>query len=199
LHDVTRELTEHAAAASRRPRRGPLLAALIGCALVSGIVVGVLALLGEFDSEKRRSSVFPEKPVASSVDGLKAFATAIGHPVYWAGPLEPYTYELRSTNQGRVYVRYLPKGVSVGDRRAAFLTVATYPVANAVVKLRRAAAKGGIGLKTADGGFAYYDPARPTNVYYARRRSPSYEVEVFDPSPKRAQSFVLRGMIRPIG
>jgi hypothetical protein len=193
-------LSDEAAAAGRRPQRvRALLVAVIGCAVVAGIVVGVLALLGYFDSYSRGEPVFPEKPVASSVEGLKAFAAAIGHPVYWAGPLQPYTYELRSTNQGRVYVRYLPRGVSVGDRRAAFLTVATYPVANAVVKLRRAAATGGVGLKTADGGFAYYDPGRPTNVYYARRSSPGYEVEVFDPSPKRARSVVLTGTIRPIG
>jgi hypothetical protein len=173
-----------------------LLAGAIVGALAAGIGVGILWESGGDDDE---TPAFPTTPVASSIAGLKAFATAVGHPVYWAGPLRPYTYELRLTQQGRVFVRYLPKGVSVGDRRASFLTVATYPVPNAVTALGRAAARGGVGLKISQDGFAYYEPSRPTSVYFARRSFPNYEVEVFAPSPRHARSLVLSGQIRPVG
>jgi hypothetical protein len=162
-------------------------------------VAAIVVVLLVRDGDDTAPQTFPTKPVASSVDGLRAFATAIGHPVYWVGSLPSYTYELRLTRQGRVFVRYLPKGVDVGDRRASFLTVATYPVAGAVAALRRAAAAGGVGMETEDGGFAYYARNKPTSVYYASPRASGYQVEVFDPSPRRARSFVLSGRIRPIG
>jgi hypothetical protein len=138
-------------------------------------------------------AAFPTTPVAASVGGLRSFATALGHPVYWAGPLRQHRYELRLTKEGRTFVRYLPPAARVGDRRAAYRTVATYPVARAVTALKRAAATRGVGADTTDGGFAFYDPAKPTSVYYARADTPGYEVEVFDPKPGRARALVLAG------
>jgi hypothetical protein len=166
-------------------------------AAIGGIVAAVILLRD--DDAGSQNATFPTTPVASSVEGLRSFAATIGHPVYWAGPLPSSRYELRLTKQGRIFVRYLPNGVRVGDPRASFLTVATYPVANAAKALRRAAARGGVGIETPDGGFAYYDRSRPTSVYYAAHGAPNYEVEVFDPSPARARSLVVSGRIRPIG
>jgi len=188
-----------ATAAPRRWGRGHvLLVAALGLVLAAGIAVAVV-LLTDSGGDGGGTAAFPTTPTAASVAGLRTFATAIGHPVYWAGPLQSYRYEVRLTAQGRVFIRYLPKGVDVGDRRAAFLTVATYPVANAVRALRRAAAHGGVGIKTAGGGFAYYDRSRPTSVYFAAPSAPSYEVEVFDPASSRARALVLTGRVRPIG
>ena len=177
-------------------RRWLLVVAGIVAAAAGGVVAAVVVLR---DGEEGTNGAFPTAPMASSADGLRSFASAIGHPVYWAGPLPSYTYELRLTSQGRVFVRYLPNGVEIGDRRASFLTVATYPVTNAVAALRNAAARGGVGIEIESGGFAYYDRSKPTSVYFATRRTPGYEVEVFDPSPLRARSLVLAGRIRPIG
>jgi hypothetical protein len=194
-------LSDNPTASGHRSRwRRLLFGTAIACALVVGLVVGAVVYreLSD-DNGDGGDSTFPTEPVASSVEGLQAFATAIGHPVYWAGAMQPYTYELRLTKQGRIFVRYLPKGVAVGDPRALFLTVATYPVANAVAALRGAVSQGGVRLQTGDDGFAYYDRSKPTSVYYARSSSPNYEVEVFDPSPSRARSLVLGGRIRPIG
>jgi hypothetical protein len=72
-------------------------------------------------------------------------------------------------------------------------------VAGAVAALRRVAARGGVGLETSGGGFAYYGRSKPTSVYYASPQAPGYQVEVFDPSPRRARSLVLSDRIRPIG
>ena len=48
------------------------------------------------------------------------------------------TYELTQASNGNVYVRYLPKGAAVGTKKP-YLTVATYPVLNALEAVRRTA------------------------------------------------------------
>lgn len=177
------------------PRRWLLLATGVAALAIAGVIVAVL-LLRHDDSEP--TGAFPTTPVASSVSGLRSFAAAVAHPVFWAGPLQGDRYELRLTAQGRVFIRYLPDGVDVGDRRA-FLTVATYRVANAVRALRRAAAQGGVGIAIQSGGYAYYRRSRPTSVYFASARAPDYEAEVFAPSAARARALVVTGQIRPVG
>ena len=47
---------------------------------------------------------------AASESELRSFAESSSHPVYWAGAKDGQTYELTRTNDGRVYVRYLPEG-----------------------------------------------------------------------------------------
>jgi hypothetical protein len=187
-------LSNDAGSSQRRGRRFRL-AAGIAFALATGLVAGVFAYRALSDDDTE--AAFPTKPVASSLAGLRSFATAIGHPVFWAGALPSHTYEVSRTDQGRIFVRYLPHGVEVGDPRASFLTVATYPIENAMSALRRAA-RDGVGLETANGGFAYYNRDKPRSVYYALRSSPNYQVEVFDPSPQRARALVLSGRIQPI-
>jgi hypothetical protein len=48
---------------------------------------------------------------------LARFAALSTTPVFWAGPRPGVSYELTSLS-GRVYVRYLPRGVAAGDQRA---------------------------------------------------------------------------------
>jgi hypothetical protein len=190
-------LSDDAGSSERNTPRPLRLATGIGSALVVGILVGALGYRALSDDDPENLAL-PTKPVASSVADLRSFATTIGHPVYWAGALPSHTYELRLTKLGRIFVRYLPRGVKVGDRRASFLTVATYPVDNAVRALRRTAGRGGVGVETGQGGFVYYDPSKPRSVYYARLSTPNYEVEVFDPSPRRARALVLASRIQPV-
>ena len=63
-----------------------------------------------------QASVTPIQPIAASIADLRALVSASGHPVYWAGPRYRATYELSELSDGRIYVRYLPKGVEVGVR-----------------------------------------------------------------------------------
>jgi hypothetical protein len=53
-------------------------------------------------------------PTAVTRTGLASLAASVGHPVYWAGPRANVTYELTQTADGRIFVRYLPKGTPVG-------------------------------------------------------------------------------------
>jgi hypothetical protein len=135
---------------------------------------------------------------ATSEAELRSFAESASHPVYWAGPKDDFTYELTRTTDGRVYVRYLPEGTAVGDPRARFLTVGTYPRAGAWAELKRAAkAKGAVSLKLERGGLAVFSDARPTSVYFGYPDA-RYQVEVYHPSPTEARRLALSGQVVPV-
>jgi hypothetical protein len=133
-----------------------------------------------------------------SLAELRRLPAFVGHPVYWAGPHTGQRYELTRTEDGNVYIRYLPDGVQAGDRRADFLTVATYPRADALAATRGAGQQsGGVRLSLPGGGVAVFSRDRPTNVYLAYPRVP-FQVEVFDPSAGTARELVETGRVVPI-
>jgi hypothetical protein len=136
-------------------------------------------------------------PAAVSEAQLKKLAAATDHPVYWAGE-KTGAYELTRTNDGRIYVRYLPSAAKVGDKAPAYLTVGTYLEKNAFPSIRRAAARqGAISLKIAHGGLMVFNKLTPKSVYFGYPGA-KYQVEVYDPSPQQARSLVLAGAIVPI-
>lgn len=135
---------------------------------------------------------------ATSEGELRSFAESASHPVYWAGPKDGFTYELTRTTDGRVYVRYLPEGTQVGDPRARFLTIGTYPRAGAWAELKRAArADGAVSLKLERGGLAVFSDARPTSVYFGYPDA-KYQVEVFHPSASEARRLALAAQVVPV-
>jgi hypothetical protein len=135
---------------------------------------------------------------AASESELRSFAESAAHPVYWAGPKEGFTYELTRTTDGRVYVRYLPEGTKVGDPRARFLTIGTYPRPGAFAELRKASrAKGAVSLKLSRGGLAVFSDARPTSVYFGYPDA-RYQVEVYHPSSDEARRLALAGQVVPV-
>lgn len=134
--------------------------------------------------------------------GLKLLAlrsTARRVPFYWAGARANTTYELTRTPEGRVFVRYLTDGAQAGDRRAEFLTIGTYPEADAIAALTVVARKKGVEvIELADKGIGVLDPKRPTSVYLAFPGVP-YQVEVFSPKPGEARALVEQGKISRAG
>jgi hypothetical protein len=132
-----------------------------------------------------------------SLATLKAKARGLGHPVYWAGPRAGISYELTQTSDGRVYVRYLPRGQRAGVDKP-FLTVGTYPVKRAFSVVRGLAAQNGsVRVPVGRGGIAFYNRNRPTGIYVAFPSS-DFQIEVYDPSPGRAARIVRSGRITPI-
>jgi hypothetical protein len=129
--------------------------------------------------------------------GLRRLAGALGTPVYWAGNRPGVRYELTETPEGRVYVRYLPKGVAAGALDP-YLTVGTYPVDDAFAVTRAAASRpGSVKVAVGAGGVAFYSTSRPSNVYVAFPRS-AVQIEVYDPTGETARGLVESGSIRPI-
>jgi hypothetical protein len=143
----------------------------------------------------------PSRPAggasATSESELREFAASAQHPVYWAGPRAGQTYELTRTSDGRVYVRYLPEGVKVGDPRPRFLTVGTYPRANAFAELKRAArAPGATSRELPRDGLAVL--SRGSSSVYFGYPDAGYQVEVFAPSAGSARNLVFGGQVVPV-
>jgi hypothetical protein len=141
-----------------------------------------------------RSSVARTRPRS-----LRALSRLLGQPIYWAGPEPRRKLELTRTPTHRVYIRYLPLSVPIGDRRGTYLIVGTYRVKNAYAAIKKASRQSGTHLLRLRGGMiGVYNDNYPTNVYFAAPHS-AYQVEVYDPSPKRALALIRSGLIRPIG
>ena len=134
---------------------------------------------------------------AASLATLRALPATIGHPVYWAGARPATTYELTTSPDGRVYVRYLTGGAKVGSPLPNFLKVGTYVVPNAEAAVRTAAAQPGAIKVPVPGGVGFYNSARPTSVYFAYPGS-NVQVETYDPSPAVARQLVESGAIKPV-
>jgi hypothetical protein len=192
---------EHNRAVSSRTIPIPMLrlpqiriAALLAIGLAT-FLVGWLVLGG---ADKKQPSAQPNTVSALSETELREFAASSPNPVYWAGPRAGQTYELFKTQEGRVYVRYLPAGVKVGDPRPQFLTVGTYARANAFAELKRAArAEGAVSRKLPQGGLAVFVSGK-SNIYFGYPDA-GYQVEVYAPSPGSARELVLSGQVLPVG
>jgi hypothetical protein len=134
------------------------------------------------------------KPKAVNARQLGALQSSVGHPVYWLGAQPATTYELSETGDGKIYVRYLPRGTKVGDPRP-HTTVGTYPLRDPIAAVKRIAKQtGGRTFSIAGGGVAAVDAKHPTSVYVAFPGS-NYEIEVFDPSATRARRLVSSGRV----
>jgi hypothetical protein len=134
-----------------------------------------------------------------SARSLAALPATVHHPVYWAGPKPGFTYELTRTSDGRIFIRYLPTGVRVGTNEPKYLTIATYPVKNALAAVRVIGKRGGsTPAPISGGGIAAVDKTHPTSVYLAYPGSP-YQIEIFDPSPATARGIALSGQVVRLG
>ena len=135
---------------------------------------------------------------AASVDQLRTLPTALGHPIYWAGPRTRVRYELTRAPAGHVFVRYLPPGAAVGTTRP-YLTVGTYPVNGAFALTKKLAkAASAVPVPVGSGGVAFFTRTRPTNVYVAYPGT-NTQIEVYDPAPGAARRLVGSNRIVPVG
>jgi hypothetical protein len=165
------------------------------------VSAGRLATLGSLAPEPTPATATTPapaagQPTAASVAQITALATTLGHPVYWAGPKRGFTYELTETSSGKVYIRYLPSGVPVGDKNADYLTIATYPFPGAFAAVQKTA-KGASTIALARGGLAVVDGTYPKSIHIGYP-GVGYQVEVYDPSPSTARKLVASGVIVPV-
>jgi len=175
------------------------IGAVVAVAVLIGFVVWLLVRGGGNGSGADSTATGPAiGPVAATQDRLHSLSNDEGHPIYWAGSKANTTYELTRTSSGRIFIRYLPKGVPVGVDKADYTIVGTYPVSNATGVLQGLAKKSGEQeLSAPGGGIAVYSTSRPTNVYVAYPGS-NLQIEVFDPSADRARRIVTSGQVEPV-
>jgi hypothetical protein len=179
------------------------IGAVVAIALAAGFVVWLL-VRGNDDSSSSPTTTTaatakPIGPVAATPATLRSVAAKAKRPIYWVGPRSGQTYELTRTAGGRVYVRYLPRGAKIGNRRADYTIVGTYPTPNALKVLKDLAKQPNEKSDSAPGGgIVVYSTGAPTNVYVAFPGSDE-QIEVFDPSAKRALRLVTSGRVAPVG
>lgn len=178
--------------------------AVVAVAIAVGFIIWLLVRGGDDSSSSptatSATSTIRTQPLLRGVTrpGLAAFARRTGQPIYWVGPRRGVTYELTRTADGKVFVRYLPKGVRLGNRTGQYLLVGTYPVTAAYQAVQRAAKESGAhAFRVSGGGLAVVNDSAPRNVYFALPRS-NYQVEVFDPSGQRARRLVASGAVRRV-
>jgi len=178
-----------------RRRPGAALVGVLAAAAVTALIVWAVSG-GGGKSSAPPPPLVKLGPMGLSSSGLQGFVSGtLKQPVYWAGQRDGDLYELTRTSSGNVYVRYLPPGVAVGDPRASFLIVVTYPYPNALQRLKPVAS--GAGVTLPGGGFALPDAAYPKSVHLAFP-GVGYEVEVYDPSPRVARRVALSGAIQQV-
>ncbi len=177
------------------PRRPRWLIALGAAALVL-IVVGLVLVLS--DSGKKSKPVKPgAAPEQVSAARLRAFAAGAGHPVYWAGDRAGTRLELTDTARGNVYVRYLTGAAVAGSPKAAFLTVGTYPKADAYATVRsQSTKKQARRVSVPGGGLAVWNPA--SRSVYVAYPDAAYLVEVYGPKRGQALRLVTDGAVVPV-
>lgn len=144
-------------------------------------------------------------PVAAGVanildaDQLRELALTEQDPMYWAGPQANMRYEFTRTETGRRFIRYLPKGTKTGDPRPRFLTIATYPQADAFAQVTLAGSRpGNATFDVPGGGIGVFSTSRPTSVFVAFPGE-AFQMEIFSPKAGEARSLAVNGKIRPVG
>jgi hypothetical protein len=172
------------------PRRG-LLLGLIAVVVVAAIVGAILLLGGDDDDSDGGGAQ------TLTVEELQDLAASRERPTFWAGPQSGLKYEVTETEDGAVYIRYLPEDAQVGDPRPGYLTVATYPLDNGYERVAAASRRDDTEAERHDGGLAVINSTRPSSVYFAHRDG-NYQVEVYHPSPERARELVLSGAVEPL-
>jgi len=177
-----------------------LLARTLALAVIVGLALSALAaflLLTDTtgDTDNKRSS---GTPTETSVGELRALAARGDAPIYWAGTAPGTRFEVTETAKGKVFVRYLPPDVKVADKRAGFLTVATYPYPRAYAVTAKSSRQDAMARASAPaGGLAVWSVKRPSSVYVAYPGS-DFLVEVFSPKASEARRLVLDGEVGPV-
>ncbi|HEX6023551.1 MAG TPA: hypothetical protein VFZ00_16285, partial [Solirubrobacter sp.] len=138
------------------------------------------------------------EPALLTAEVLAAVSAAAGHDVYGVAAPAGTRPEVTRAASGEVWVRYLSGDARLGDRRAAYLTIGTYPRADALAAAKRAAeGEQTRSAELADGGVMLWSIERPESVYAA---SPGSDllVEVYSPDPERARALVGEGAVAPL-
>jgi hypothetical protein len=137
-------------------------------------------------------------PAAATTAQLRALSVTLGHPVYWLGHWGGFRYELTKTADGRVFIRYLPRGVQVGSKRD-LLTIATYPLKNAFEITSRGASAAGVEkLHVPGGGVGAYSRTNPHSVFLAFPGVDA-QIQIYSPSTALPRKLVAHGKVAALG
>src|SRR5690348_232879 len=135
-----------------------------GAVTVIALAVGLILWLIFRDTDGGGSSTPAGNVSAVTAGHIKSLAASVGHPIYWLGPKQGFTYELTKEPNGSVVIRYLPPTVKVGAR-TPYLSVATYPFPNALAGIRSVKDGNVVAFAIPQGGVAEYRKSYPVSVH----------------------------------
>ena len=178
----------------RRPRRAMVVALLLAALLAAGGTFAAVTLTRD------EAPALPAagKPALLTASVLSRVSASAGHEVYGIAAPAGTRPEITRSSSGEVWVRYLSGDAKLGDRRAEYLTIGTYPRADALAAAKAAAeGKQSRSAELPDGGIMLWSLDRPESVYAA---SPGSDllVEVYSPDPARARALVSGGAVAPL-
>lgn len=171
---------------------------LLRCAVVAvALVAGLVSWLATRDGGSESAVETGDRIVSEA--GLAEESEILGQPIFWAGALPGTEVELHELSEGGgVQIVYLPEGTDAEEASSGALTIGSYPVADPAAALDTVAREpGGVVRRAADGRKLVTNEERPGSVYFA---SPGNEVqvEVYDPSAKRAMGLAGSGRVVPV-
>lgn len=181
-----------------RQLTGEKLWLLRGGVIGVAIVIALVALLvSGGEDEGPAAPPEPESTIVSEEE-LAERAAALGQPIYWGGPVPGTVLELEQLpGEEGVRVRYLPEGSEAGEASPKALAIGSYPLAEANAALERFAAEpSSVTRQGPNGREVVYNEEKPTSVYFVDPEG-SVQVEVYDPSPRKALSLALAGKVGP--
>jgi hypothetical protein len=178
----------------RRPRRGMVVALLLAALVAAGGAFAAVTLTRD------EAPALPAagKPALLTAGVLSRVVASAGHDVYGVAAPAGTRPEITRSSSGEVWVRYLSGTAKLGDPRADYLTIGTYPRADALAAAKAAAE--GEQTRSAelpDGGIMLWSLDRPESVYAAGPGS-DLLVEVYSPDPARARALVSGGAVAPL-
>lgn len=168
--------------------------------VVGALIVGLIAWLATRDSGSSSEPVSTEAAAPRIVDlaELREAAATLGQPIYWAGPMTGKQLQLTELDEGGVQVLYLPEGVRVGKGEAQSLTVGSYPLPDPTAALKGFAKRpGSVVLPLGNGRKVVTSKESPYSAYFSSPDN-SVQVEVYDPTSKRAINLALSGQVEPV-
>jgi hypothetical protein len=174
-----------------------LRSGLVGLAAVVAIVAW---LVTRGDDQGGDNGAAQAEPVVGIVSpaGLAAAAAKLGQPLYWVGSLPGTELELEELPEGGARIIYLPAGEEAGADSTSALSIGSYPLGDPEAALRAFAARpGAIVRHSSDGTEVVSSREQLASVYFVGADK-TVQVEVYDPSPRRAMRLALSGQVRPV-
>lgn len=179
---------------SERRKRWLLRASIVAIAIAAALA----AWLATRDSGGNAPVAETHSRIVSPAELAEASAV-LGQPIFWAGTLpatEMKLYEL--AEGGGAQVAYMPEGSGAEEPSAGVLTIGSYPLADPTAAVRKiASGKGALVRHSRDGREVVTTRDQPTSVYFADPKG-GVQVEVYDPSPKRAMTVARSGRVAPV-
>lgn len=175
---------------------------LIGIGIAVAAVLFVLLLLSSDGEDSGSTDTVSTEAAAAAVQvvtesELLGAMEGVGYPVYWAGPRLGVKYEVSRPEEGRAFVRYLPKGEKAESAKP-FLTVGSYQQPDALASIRELGQKQGAVLVDVAGGGAGYSKGPEATSAYLAFPGVETQIEVYDPKPGKALDLIRSGAIVPV-